>query len=87
MTPVSLDWFINCGTIVGIWYWCTDQYIVQRTLAANNITIARRGAIFGAYLKLLPILIFLVPGIIAFALTLQQPEVFRFQKLIGHFQC
>ena len=62
------------GTIVGIWYWCTDQYIVQRTLAANNITIARRGAIFGAYLKLLPILIFLIPGIIAFALTLQQPE-------------
>ena len=64
------------GTIVGIWYWCTDQYIVQRTLAANNITIARRGAIFGAYLKLLPILIFLVPGIIAFALTLQQPETY-----------
>jgi len=68
------------GTIVGIWYWCTDQYIVQRTLAANNITIARRGAIFGAYLKLLPILIFLVPGIIAFALTLQQPEVFQVTK-------
>tara|TARA_B100001113_G_scaffold66718_1_gene51351 strand:- start:890 stop:2539 length:1650 start_codon:yes stop_codon:yes gene_type:complete len=64
------------GTIVGIWYWCTDQYIVQRTLAANNITIARRGAIFGAYLKLLPILIFLIPGIIAFALTLQQPETY-----------
>ena len=68
------------GTIVGIWYWCTDQYIVQRTLAANNITIARRGAIFGAYLKLLPILIFLVPGIIAFALTLQQPELFQVAK-------
>ena len=56
------------GTIVGIWYWCTDQYIVQRTLAANNIKIGRRGAIFGAYLKLLPIFIFLIPGIIAFAL-------------------
>ena len=68
------------GTIVGIWYWCTDQYIVQRTLAANNITIARRGAIFGAYLKLLPILIFLVPGIIAFALTLQQPDVFVVER-------
>lgn len=57
------------GTIVGIWYWCTDQYIVQRTLAANNITIGRRGAMFGAYLKLLPIFIFLIPGIIAFALA------------------
>ena len=65
------------GTIVGIWYWCTDQYIVQRTLAANNIMIGRRGAIFGAYLKLLPILIFLIPGIIAYALTLQNPEVFN----------
>ncbi len=59
------------GTIVGIWYWCTDQYIVQRTLAANNIKIGRRGAIFGAYLKILPIFIFLIPGIIAFALAKQ----------------
>ena len=68
------------GTIVGIWYWCTDQYIVQRTLAAHNIKIGRRGAIFGAYLKLLPILIFLIPGIIAFALSVQNPEVFAIEK-------
>ena len=68
------------GTIVGIWYWCTDQYIVQRTLAAHNIKIGRRGAIFGAYLKLLPILIFLIPGIIAFALSIQNPEVFSIEK-------
>jgi SSS family solute:Na+ symporter len=56
------------GTIVGIWYWCTDQYIVQRTLSAANIKVGRRGAIFGAYLKILPIFIFLVPGIIAYVL-------------------
>ena len=68
------------GTIVGIWYWCTDQYIVQRTLAAHNIKIGRRGAIFGAYLKLLPILIFLIPGIIAFALSIQNPDVFAIEK-------
>ena len=68
------------GTIVGIWYWCTDQYIVQRTLAAHNIKIGRRGAIFGAYLKLLPILIFLIPGIIAFALSIQNPEIFAIEK-------
>ena len=68
------------GTIVGIWYWCTDQYIVQRTLAAHNLKIGRRGAIFGAYLKLLPILIFLIPGIIAFALSIQDPEVFSIEK-------
>ena len=59
------------GAIVGIWYWCTDQYIVQRTLAAKNITIGRRGAIFGAFLKLLPVFIFMVPGIIAYALVQQ----------------
>ncbi len=59
------------GTIVGIWYWCTDQYIVQRTLSAANIQVGRRGAIFGAYLKILPIFIFLVPGIIAYVLKEQ----------------
>ena len=59
------------GAIVGIWYWCTDQYIVQRTLSAANIKIGRRGAIFGAYLKILPIFIFLIPGIIAYALKQQ----------------
>ena len=67
------------GTIVGIWYWCTDQYIVQRTLAANNIKIGRRGAIFGAYLKLLPIFIFLIPGIIAYALSIQNEGVFSIE--------
>jgi SSS family solute:Na+ symporter len=66
------------GTIVGIWYWCTDQYIVQRTLAANNIKIGRRGAIFGAYLKLFPIFIFLIPGIIAYALA--QQGVLTYEK-------
>jgi len=59
------------GTIVGIWYWCTDQYIVQRTLSAHNIKIGRRGAIFGAYLKLLPIFIFLIPGMIAYGLKVK----------------
>ncbi len=56
------------GAVVGIWYWCTDQYIVQRTLSAHGIEIGRRGAIFGAYLKILPIFIFLIPGIIAYGL-------------------
>lgn len=55
--------------IVGLWYWCTDQYIVQRTLAASGQTEARRGTIFGSYLKLLPLFIFIIPGMIAFALA------------------
>ena len=54
--------------ILGIWYWCTDQHIVQRVLAAKNITDARRGTIFAGYLKILPVFIFVLPGIIAYAL-------------------
>lgn len=54
--------------IVGIWYWCTDQYIVQRTLAAKDLRTARRGAIWGAALKVWPVLIFMVPGMIGAAL-------------------
>jgi SSS family solute:Na+ symporter len=55
--------------IVGLWYWCTDQYIVQRALAGRNETQARRGTIWAAYLKLLPFFIFVIPGVIAFALA------------------
>jgi len=55
--------------IVGLWYWCTDQYIVQRALAAHNEKQARRGSIFASLLKLLPFYIFIIPGVIAFALA------------------
>lgn len=58
-----------CAPIIGLWYWCTDQYIVQRTLGAPNETEARRGTIFAACLKLLPVFIFIVPGMIAIALA------------------
>jgi solute:Na+ symporter, SSS family len=56
------------STIVGLWYWCTDQYIVQRVLAAKNIQEGRRGTIFGGFLKLLPVFLFLIPGVVALAL-------------------
>jgi SSS family solute:Na+ symporter len=56
------------SAIIGFWYWCTDQYIVQRVLSGKNEREARRGSIFGAYLKLLPVFLFLIPGMIAFAL-------------------
>ena len=58
-----------CAPIIGLWYWTTDQYIVQRMLGAPNETEARRGSIAAAFLKLLPVLIFIIPGIIAFALA------------------
>ena len=59
------------GAIVGIWYWCTDQYIVQRVLSAKNLKEGRRGAIWGGFLKLFPVFLFLVPGMVAFALSQQ----------------
>ena len=69
------------SAVIGFWYWCTDQYIVQRVLSGKNEKEARRGTIFGAYLKLLPVFLFLIPGMIAFAMsqkgiTLPNGEVF-----------
>ena len=54
--------------ILGIWYWCTDQHIVQRVLAAKGISQARTGTIFAGYLKILPVFIFVLPGVVAAAL-------------------
>ncbi|MDN3641668.1 sodium:solute symporter [Lutimonas halocynthiae] len=55
--------------ILGVWYWCTDQFIVQRTLSAKDISNARRGTLFAGFLKLLPVFIFFIPGVIAYALA------------------
>lgn len=59
------------SSIVGIWYWCTDQYIVQRVLTAKNVTEGRRGTIAGGFMKLLPVFIFLIPGVIALAMKMK----------------
>lgn len=59
------------SAVIGFWYWCTDQYIVQRVLSGKDEKEARRGTIFGAYLKLLPVFIFLIPGMIAYALNVK----------------
>ncbi|HKC39204.1 MAG TPA: sodium:solute symporter [Gemmatimonadales bacterium] len=58
-----------CAPIIGLWYWCTDQYIVQRALGAKDERTARRGSIFAAYLKLSPVFLFIIPGLIALALA------------------
>ncbi|MEP6596065.1 MAG: sodium:solute symporter [Ginsengibacter sp.] len=58
-----------CAPIIGLWYWCTDQYIVQRILGAPNEKEARRGSIFAAFLKLTPVFLFIIPGMICFALA------------------
>ncbi len=57
------------GTLIlGIWYWCTDQVIVQKTLSARNVEEARKGALFCSLLKILPVFILVLPGLIARAL-------------------
>jgi solute:Na+ symporter, SSS family len=58
-----------CAPVIGLWYWCTDQYIVQRALGAPNETIARRGSIFASFLKLFPVYLFIIPGLICYALA------------------
>ncbi len=77
--PGRMAWYFNqnypwlgmaiCAPIIGLWYWCTDQYIVQRALGAKSEREARRGTIFAAALKLLPVFIFIIPGMIALALA------------------
>lgn len=77
--PGRMAWYFNtnypwlgmlfCAPIIGLWYWCTDQYIVQRALGAPDERQARRGSIFAAVLKLLPVFIFIIPGMIAVALA------------------
>lgn len=77
--PTRIAWYFNthfpwlgmaiCAPVIGLWYWCTDQYIVQRALGAPNQTVARRGSIFAAFLKLFPVYLFIIPGLICYALV------------------
>jgi SSS family solute:Na+ symporter len=85
--PGRIAWYFNdnypwlgmlfCAPIIGLWYWCTDQYIVQRALGAPNERVARRGSICAAFLKLLPVFIFIIPGMVCMALaaTNKKPEL------------
>jgi SSS family solute:Na+ symporter len=89
----KMAWYFNdnypwigmlfCAPIIGLWYWCTDQYIVQRTLGAPNETEARRGSIAAAFFKLLPVFIFIIPGIICYALAVSGKVPVLQQQLIG----
>jgi solute:Na+ symporter, SSS family len=54
--------------VLGIWYWCADQTIVQRVLGAKDENNARTGALFCGFIKILPVFIFVVPGLLAYAL-------------------
>jgi SSS family solute:Na+ symporter len=89
----KMAWYFNdnypwlgmlfCAPIIGLWYWTTDQYIVQRALSAKNETEARRGSIAAAFFKLLPVFIFIIPGIICYALAVSGKVPVLQQQLIG----
>ncbi|MBI5386209.1 MAG: sodium/solute symporter [Verrucomicrobia bacterium] len=71
--PSGLPWYsILLGyPVLGIWYWCCDQTIVQRVLAARDEKQARLGPLFCAFIKILPVFIFVLPGVICVALVQQ----------------
>jgi len=89
MSDPDFPWtgIIFGAPILAIWYWCTDQYIVQRVLAARGINNARGGAIFAGYLKILPVFIMVIPGIIAYALypeIIAQDSNLAYPTLVTH---
>jgi solute:Na+ symporter, SSS family len=69
--PSGLPWFsVLLGyPVLGIWYWCCDQTIVQRVLAAKDEKNARLGPLFCAALKILPVFLFVLPGVICVAMV------------------
>jgi SSS family solute:Na+ symporter len=74
MTDKTFPWtgIFFGAPILGIWYWCTDQVIVQRVLAAKDVGNARAGAIIAGFLKILPVFMLIVPGMTARALYPQE---------------
>jgi SSS family solute:Na+ symporter len=71
--PSGLPWYsVVLGyQVLAVWYWCTDQTIVQRVLAARDSRNAQMGPLFCAWLKILPVFIFMLPGVICVALVQQ----------------
>lgn len=70
MTDENFPWtgIFFGAPILGLWYWCTDQVIVQRTLSAKNVEQAKGGTVLAGFLKILPVFMLVVPGMIARAL-------------------
>ena len=69
--PANLPWYsVFLGyPVIGLWYWCADQTIVQRVLGAKDSNHARTGSLFAGFLKVLPVFIFFLPGLIYLALV------------------
>jgi SSS family solute:Na+ symporter len=71
--PAGLPWYaVFLGyPVIGIWYWCTDQTIVQRVLGAKSEDHARVGALFAGFIKILPVFILVLPGLMCYVLVQQ----------------
>jgi len=71
MSDPNFPWtgIVFGAPILGMWYWCTDQFIVQRVLSAPDKEEARQGSLFAGMLKLLPLFLFVLPGVIAYCLA------------------
>jgi SSS family solute:Na+ symporter len=71
VTDPNFPWtgIIFGAPILGIWYWCTDQMIVQRVLSAKDEAHAKAGTIFAGFLKVLPVFLLVLPGMIAFGVS------------------
>ncbi len=71
--PSNLPWYsVLLGyPVIGIWYWCADQTIVQRILGAKDEQHARVGPLFAGFLKILPVFIFVLPGLMCYTLVQQ----------------
>jgi SSS family solute:Na+ symporter len=69
--PGGMPWYaIFLGyPVLGIWYWCADQTIVQRVLGAKDENHARLGSLFCGFIKILPVFIFVLPGLMAYVLA------------------
>src|SRR5262249_53802166 len=69
--PNHYPWvgMLLCAPVIGLWYGCTCQYIVQRALGAKDEQQARRGSIGAGFLKLLPVFVFIIPGVMCYALA------------------
>ncbi len=68
--PSGLPWYaVLLGyPVIGLWYWCADQTIVQRVLGAKDEDHARIGPLFAGFIKILPVFIFVLPGTLCLAL-------------------
>ena len=72
--------------VMGIWFWCTDQTIVQRVLGARNLRHGQLGIVFAAFLKILPPFLFMLPGILCFILHpgLEDPDEAFTTMVVNH---